>query len=177
VSELKLEGIDISVVSMEKIRTSLKMTQFDFGWLVGLDHAKYNRILNGKTLLGYAEKGLIRYINYYFDGYPYNYVLSSDSSGADLVSTIQAITKPITLNEIEVDVHHYGGLGALLFKSKSVARSYALGINSPTLSGTRWAKVLIHCLKSESKGHVVRVIEEEIAVNKTPTNIILENGW
>lgn len=176
-SALKLEGVEISAASMEKVRNSLKMTQFDFGWLVGLDHAKYNRILNGKTLLGYAEKGLIRYINYYFDDYPYNSVISTDSYGTDLVSTIQAVPIPITINGVEVDVRHYGGLGALLFKSKTVARSYALGVNSPTLSGTRWAKVLIHCLKSNWKDRAIRVIEEEIAVNKTTTISILENGW
>lgn len=169
----------VTIEQMENVRLNLNISQFDFGWMLGVDHAKYNRLLRGKTELGHTEAGLIRYVNSYFSDYPFEKIITAHNKSGELFTKLQRLITcaPVKLGRTTVDANDHCAMGAILFKSKAAARAYEVGSSSPTLTGSRWVNIFLHCMEIGEPERALTVVEmEALSHNIKPVNL-LRSGW
>lgn len=179
---IKLGKKPLTIIEMEKVREAIGLTQFDYGWLLGIDRGKYNRLMNNPDRqLGHSEAGMIRYLSRYFDDYPYHTIITPKSSGraSFLLNEIRnacETLQPVLFGE-PINPQHYGSMGALLFRSAAVARDYDQDEFDMTLTGARWATLLVHCFQTGESDRIIKIIEEEALAHQLKPSALLKKGW
>lgn len=110
----------LTINDLEQTRETLGLTQFDYGWLLGIDRGKYIRLINNpKKHLGHSESALVRYLSRHFDDYPYQTVITPkiECRASRIVNQLRESSdsiKPLLLGHHIVDPRSYPGLGTLL---------------------------------------------------------------
>lgn len=173
----------LTISDLEQTREALNLTQFDYGWLLGIDRGKYIRLINNpEKHLGHSEAALVRYLSKHFDDYPYHTVITPkfQSRASRIVNQLRETSdsiKPLLLGHHIVDPRSYPGLGALLLRSADVARAYEADRHDLTLSGARWATLMIHCFSEGKQERILTIIEVEALSHNVSLSELTSRGW